>query len=346
MYRGDIRLEDTIDFKFTSRAFSTGIPTTLAGSPVISAYIGNSTTQITAGITLSVDFDSVTGLNNVRVAATAANGYTAPTNVELVITTGTVGGVSVVGEVIGAFSIEARSAVMPTTPAAKLDVTATGAAGIDWGNVENKTTANALTATSIITTQKVDVETIKTNPVVNAGTITFPTTATLASTTNITAGALTSVGTLTTYTGNTVQTGDSFARIGATGSGLTSLASAANLATANGNINDIETLANSIAVDVAAILDDTGTSGVVVAAASKTGYALSAGGVDAIWDEVMEGAYTARQYMRLYASALAGILGGAATTTVAIRDTGDTKDRITATVDASGNRSAVTLDVS
>lgn len=34
---------------------------------------------------------------------------------------------------------------------------------------------------------KVDVDTIKTNPVVNAGTITFPTTATLASTTNITA---------------------------------------------------------------------------------------------------------------------------------------------------------------
>lgn len=35
----------------------------------------------------------------------------------------------------------------------------------------------------------------------------------------------TTVGTITTYTGNTVQTGDSFARIGATGSGLTSLSS-------------------------------------------------------------------------------------------------------------------------
>lgn len=35
--------------------------------------------------------------------------------------------------------------------------------------------------------QKVDVDTIKTNPVVNAGTVTFPTGATLASTTNITA---------------------------------------------------------------------------------------------------------------------------------------------------------------
>lgn len=37
--------------------------------------------------------------------------------------------------------------------------------------------------------------------------------------------------TLTTYTGNTVQTGDSFARIGATGSGLTSLATQASVNT-------------------------------------------------------------------------------------------------------------------
>lgn len=46
-------------------------------------------------------------------------------------------------------------------------------------------------------TAKADVDTIKTNPVVNAGTVTFPTTATLASTTNITAGTITTVTNLT-----------------------------------------------------------------------------------------------------------------------------------------------------
>ena len=45
--------------------------------------------------------------------------------------------------------------------------------------------------------QKVDVDTIKTNPVVNGGTVTFPTGATLASTTNITAGTISTVTTLT-----------------------------------------------------------------------------------------------------------------------------------------------------
>lgn len=46
-----------------------------------------------------------------------------------------------------------------------------------------------------------DVDTIKTNPVVNAGTITFPTTATLASTTNITAGTVTTATNVTTVNG-------------------------------------------------------------------------------------------------------------------------------------------------
>lgn len=195
-YVGDIRLGETFDIKFTT-VTTTGAPTQLAGSPVISAYPGNSTTQLTAGITLSVDFDSVTGLNNVRVVATSGNGYATATNYQLVITTGTVGGTSVVGYVVAQFSIENRSAVMPTVAARTLDVSAGGEAGVDWANVGSPTTTLALTGTTVAVTQKVDVETIKTNPVVNAGTITFPTTATLASTTNITAGTITTVTNLT-----------------------------------------------------------------------------------------------------------------------------------------------------
>ena len=107
-YLGDITLGDTLDFKF-STVGTTGAPTTLAGTPAVSAYVGNSLTQITAGITLTVDFDGVTGLHNVRVVASGANGYAAQTNLDLVVTTGTVGGTSVVGYVIGSFSIENRS---------------------------------------------------------------------------------------------------------------------------------------------------------------------------------------------------------------------------------------------
>src|SRR3972149_1273679 len=99
-YRGDINLDSPIDIKFCTGT-TTGAPTQLAGTPVISAYPDNSITQLTAGITLTVDFDTVTGLNNIRVVATGANGYATATNYDLVITTGTVGGTSVVGYVVG-----------------------------------------------------------------------------------------------------------------------------------------------------------------------------------------------------------------------------------------------------
>lgn len=88
--------------------------------------------------------------------------------------------------------------LVPTTAGRTLDVSAGGEAGIDWANVGSPTTTLVLSGTTISTTQKVDVETIKTNPVVNAGTVTFPTTATLASTTNITAGTITTATNVTT----------------------------------------------------------------------------------------------------------------------------------------------------
>ncbi len=55
--------------------------------------------------------------------------------------------------------------------------------------------------------------------------------------------------------------------------------------------------------------------------------------------------YTVRQALRLILSSAAAKLSGAATTTVTIRDIGDTKNRITATVDADGNRTAITTNV-
>jgi hypothetical protein len=108
----DYTLEDTVYKRFTTRAFATGIPTTLAGTPVVSAYEDDSITQITAGITLGVDHDSVTGLNLLTIVATAANGYEAGKSYDLVITTGTVDSVSVVGEVVWHFTLSAEAAAV------------------------------------------------------------------------------------------------------------------------------------------------------------------------------------------------------------------------------------------
>lgn len=59
----------------------------------------------------------------------------------------------------------------------------------------------------------------------------------------------------------------------------------------------------------------------------------------------VETGVTVQGALRLGVSADGGKLSGAATTNILVRDANDTKDRIDATVDASGNRTAVTLDL-
>lgn len=60
----------------------------------------------------------------------------------------------------------------------------------------------------------------------------------------------------------------------------------------------------------------------------------------------VESSLTVRQAMRIIVAACGGgKVSGAGTTTIVIRNFGDSKDRITGTVDANGNRSALTFDL-
>lgn len=77
----------------------------------------------------------------------------------------------------------------------------------------------------------------------------------------------------------------------------------------------------------------------------KTGYTLSAAGVTAIWAEVMTGTTTAVQAVRGFIAAMLGKASGLDTLAPKYRNIADTKDVISATTDANGNRSAVTLDL-
>jgi len=106
----DFQLEDTLFFRFTTRAFATGIPTVLAGTPAIDIYEDDSTTQVIVGETLTVDFDGVVGLNLITITATAASGFEAGKSYCCIIEAGTVGGVSVVGEVVKEFTLDMSAA--------------------------------------------------------------------------------------------------------------------------------------------------------------------------------------------------------------------------------------------
>ena len=157
-------------------------------------------------------------------------------------------------------------ALLPTVAGNTIDVTATGAAGIDWGNVENPTTAVDLSGTDI---QLADTVTTLTGHTAQTGDnyarLGAPAGASMSAdiaaakadtaailvdtgTSGVVIAAGQTVDTVTTLTGHTAQTGDSFARLGAPAGASVS----ADIAAAK--------------VDTAAILVDTGTSGVVIAA--------------------------------------------------------------------------------
>lgn len=96
--------------------------------------------------------------------------------------------------------------------------------------------------------------------------------------------------TVTTLTGHTPQTGDAFARLGAPAGASVSADVAAIGVLATAILEDTGTTLDTA---VAAILADTGTDGVVVATASKGGYALSNDGIDALYTRQLTEAYAA-----------------------------------------------------
>jgi hypothetical protein len=152
--KGDYTAGKTVIIRFNTHK-ADGTPITLAGTPAVSVY-KNSTTESTAGVTLTVDYDSRTGLHHVAIdTSTDGTFYAAGSDFDVVITAGTVDSISVVGTVVGSFSLANRAALRPTVADRTLDVTATGAAGVDWGNVENPTTTLGLTGTTISTGQTI-----------------------------------------------------------------------------------------------------------------------------------------------------------------------------------------------
>lgn len=258
----DITLATTFYQLFTTRSFSTGVPTQLAGSPVVSAYENEGLTQITAGITLGVDHDGVTGLNLLTVVASGANGYESGKDYGFVITTGTVGGVSVVGEVVAEFTIERSAAAVDLANGTD----GLGALKAETASIQSDTNDIQTRLPAALTGGKMES---------NIGSIT----AGIIAAASFAAGAfdavwsvaariLTAATNITSTGGTTVpQTGDSFARIGATGSGLTSLSTQASVDVIDANVD--------------LILDDTGTSGVVIVNDGITAAKIAANAIGA-----------------------------------------------------------------
>ncbi len=150
-YLGDIAVSQILYFHFTTRQFSTGAPITSANL-VLSVYKDDSTTQSTAGITTTflTGFDNVVGLVSVKID-TSQDGtfYAAAHDFSVVVTTGTADSVSIVGEVVGYFSINNRSALRPTTAGRTINIDSTGLSDSNMVKVGPTGTGTAQTARDI-----------------------------------------------------------------------------------------------------------------------------------------------------------------------------------------------------
>lgn len=157
---GDFNAAAVVYLTFSTTG-TTGAPLTLAGTPAVSVYKDGNTTETTTGVTLTVDYDSVTGLHHVAIDTTDSF-YAVGSSFQVVITTGTVGGTSVVGHVIGFFSIERKPKVNVTqissaavnTGTAQIGCNAVQAGGTVWGSgaiTANSIASDAITAAKIAT---------------------------------------------------------------------------------------------------------------------------------------------------------------------------------------------------
>jgi hypothetical protein len=106
MYLGDYAEDATIDFMWSSNA-ADGASITRSTDGTISVYKANGTTQSTAGITDTEDFDSLTGIHHVRIDLSADAFYAVANDYMVVLSAATIDG-ETVNAVLAHFSIENR----------------------------------------------------------------------------------------------------------------------------------------------------------------------------------------------------------------------------------------------
>jgi hypothetical protein len=143
--KGDFAVGAVVDFMFTTYGY-TG-PTTLSGGAV-AVYKGNDLTQITGGVTLTLDFDGLAGMHHARVNTAGDAAFVAGEVYHLAITAGTVDGETRVGTILDSFTLEKTAALRPATAGRTIDVDASGDVDLRQTAADKVWASSARTLTS------------------------------------------------------------------------------------------------------------------------------------------------------------------------------------------------------
>jgi hypothetical protein len=380
-YLGDFAPGVTVRDMWNS-SDSNGASITRSTNGTISVYKDGGTTQSTTGLTDTEDFDSLTGVHLVAID-TSADGtfYSAGSDFIVVLSAATID-TRTVNATLFSFSLNNRTPLRPTTAGRTLDVSAGGEAGVDWANVGSPTTTVGLSGTTVKTATDVETDTqdiqgrlpaaltaggnMKADALALSGDTTAADNAESFFDGTGYAGTNNVIPTVTTLTGHTAQTGDAYAivnngthgnaaiksyvdDIGAAGAGLSAIpwnaawdaevqSECADALNAYDPPTNTEMEARTIAAAsyaTATALDTVDNFLDTEIAAIKAKTDLIPGTTDGL---------TLAEKLTLFAAVLLGKASGLDTTAAVYRAVDDSKDRVTATVDESGNRSALTLD--
>ena len=148
---GNFSEDQTLDFKFNT-IDADGDPVTMT-SATVKVYKGNSTTtEVTTGVTLTTDFDGMTGTHHVRVDLTDPF-YAAGNEFSVVLTAGTVDGKSMAGTVLAHFSIDNRASNVTKWLGSAVAANTAGIPRVDLDLIEgaNVNTASAQLGVNVVT---------------------------------------------------------------------------------------------------------------------------------------------------------------------------------------------------
>lgn len=320
---GDIELNKIVYIPFNtfdSTGASVTVTDLVAGDINIYKNGGTTKRSSSAGVTVSVDFASITGGHLIAIDTsdnTDAGFYADGADYQVRLEGITVA-TKTLNPFIATFSIRNRSALMPTTAGRKLDVESTGEAGLDFNNIKDASSAKTLTNITVPT-----VSTLTNAPASNSDITSIKTqTDKMAFTTanQIDARVITNSD-KTGYTASTVSD--------KTGYSL------------SGTKQTLDALNDLSESDITTAIADLPTNAELTAALGT----LNDITVADIIAGISDGTFDLQELIKIFTAACAGKSSGGGTATLIFRNPADTKNRITATVDANGNRTAMVYDL-
>lgn len=128
-YLGDFAEDATVVFFFNT-VDTGGAPITIGGTAAVEVYKDGGTTQSSAGVTVTEDFDSITGLHKVEIDMSTDAFYAASADYTAVVSVGTADSVSIVGGAVASWSCENRTTTQNTLFANVVQISDDSAAAI------------------------------------------------------------------------------------------------------------------------------------------------------------------------------------------------------------------------